>query len=107
MIRIYGASDDLVEIEGHPGGDEVGCESSAVVVSIGDRVRGLVVRIEYSPKWAGNVGCWAAAVSPIDEDVPMYPVTIELEPERKYSAMVLVDAPETVALSWKKFSVRR
>jgi len=53
MVKIYGASDDLVEIEGSSWPeDEIGCYDKAVRISFDD---GTVIRVEY-PK--PNAGVW-------------------------------------------------
>lgn len=99
MIRIYGASDDLVEIEGALK-EEV---TPHRTITIGDDKRGVLVTMRYSAK--GN-GCWRASVDMVGEGVPMFPVTItQAEPHGGsydggklvknpyYSVMVNVDCP--------------
>ncbi len=116
MVRIYGASDDLVEIEGHPDGDEVGCYEQDVIVVLGDEKGGVLVRMSYSPRFTGApglpdaaFGCWSAEVAPIGEDVPMpWPVTITNPIEQRaggprgYSACVSVDCPADTKLAFVK-----
>ena len=105
MLKIYGASDDLVEIEG-PGGDEVDCYDSSVLITIGwpeaqagKDAKGLVVRMRYGSPGFG--GTWSAEVGQIDEDFPIpWPVRIEVA-ERPYSALVIVDCPDDTPVSWK------
>ena len=103
MIRIYGASDDLVEIEGHPKGDEVGCYNQRVVVVIGDEATGgVAVRMSYGTKeFPRSVGfaCWSAEVVQLSEECPIpWPVTITTQ---DYSACVNIDAPGTVPLTFE------
>lgn len=112
MICIYGASDDLVEIEGHPDGDEVGCYEKDVFITIGDTTGGgLAVRMSYSPQLGKDVafGCWTAEIGQLDEDCPIpWPVTITTakrhpnDPEAGYSVKVAIDAPAGVTLRWFK-----
>ena len=114
MIRIYGASDDLVEIEGHPDGEEVGCYDKDVVVIIGTMTAGLVVRMSYDgatvPESAGlgevGFGCWSARVVQVAEDAPVpWPVTITTAGSSSgavgYSVCVNIDAPAGTPLVCK------
>ena len=60
-IRFYGASDDLIEVEGSiPGCDEYNGESGRFEVA------GLVVEVTYE-----SGGVWGVSVAQIDEDVPV------------------------------------
>ena len=70
MLKIYGASDDLVEIEGHVV-DEIDCYDSNVILTVGwldektpQASRGLYVIMRYSPSHLGN-GCWSAELAPL------------------------------------------
>ncbi len=112
-IKIYGASDDLVEIEGHPDGDEVGCYEKDVIVTIGNASGGLLVRMSYEDRFKGApgltdaaFGCWSATVAPIAEDIPIpWPVTITNPIGRNgrgYSACVTVECPDETPLLYAK-----
>jgi hypothetical protein len=109
LYKIYGASDDLVEIEhldeaGEPipgAGDEYNCDGANIVIgnpeaSEGKNAEGIRIGMRYA-----KGGCWEARVAPIDEDVPCpYVVTVMVE---KYSAVVLVLCPNGPApISVKK-----
>jgi len=104
MLKIYGASDDLVEIEG-PGGDEVGCYDSGVLITIGwteaqagKDAKGLVVRMRYGSPGFGST--WSAEVGQIDEDILIpWNVTVRVA-ERPYSALVIVDCPDDTPVTW-------
>ena len=93
MIRIYGVSDDLVEIEGDVE-EEIGCYDKAVTLEVGGAKGGLRVVAEYAPRHASSdVGVWRLGVEPIDEDVPIpWPVRVELA-ERGYSPVINIDCP--------------
>jgi hypothetical protein len=81
-VTIYGASDDLVEIEGEAYGcDEYNTESATFVLT-GERGEGVRVSIFYT-----GPGVWAITASPLDEDVPMLPLTIVGE---RYTAKATV-----------------
>lgn len=107
MLKIYGASDDLVEIEG-PGGDEIDCYNSGVEITVGypeaapgRDAQGVKVIMRYAPKWT-DAAVWTAEVFPIDEDVDIpWPVSVSLA-ERGYSAQVLIDCPEDTPVKWRK-----
>lgn len=69
-VVIYGASDDLIEVEG----SVVGCDeydgehASFVLIGLaGEQAR---VNVRYG-------AYWAIEVTPVDEDVPMLPCAIE------------------------------
>ena len=105
MVRIWGASDDLVELEGirldgkrsHVLGgstDEIGCFNCSIRILIGDAKGGCVVTMRYGVR---DTACWGARLDPIDEDVPCpWGVRIkfnEIPLTRGYSTIVEVDAP--------------
>lgn len=90
MIRIYGASDDLVEIEGDIR-EELGSYDRETVILIGREDAGVVVRVEYGH--GNRAGVWGVAFEPVDEDVPIpWPVCVEMG-GRGYSAVAVVDCP--------------
>lgn len=119
MIRIYGASDDLVEIEGITGGnagdDHLELDANNAVIILGDKVTGgVLIGVRYSdptlaPDREEGAGCWAVQVSPLENGVPIpWPVTIRhrVKPghvgtERRagtpdrvlYTAVAEIDAP--------------
>ncbi len=65
-VAIYGASDDLIEVEGDaPGCDEYNAEEATFVVT---GANGSATRVEVK---YGAGGCWMIGVAPIDEDVAM------------------------------------
>lgn len=94
MITIYGASDDLVEIEGDVS-DEV---SPGRMILVGDGKRGMYVVFKYAAnKKSGAV--WRGSVEQVDEGVPMFPMTVDLadpsgHPDpRSYSVKFVIDCP--------------
>jgi hypothetical protein len=98
-ITIYGASDDLVEVDGCEGADEFNEDDwfGDLIAPDGSRMR-VYVRYELS-------GCWSAGVGQGDEDeqLPGWPVTITQAPAMNpanpgYSALLTVDAPEGTRL---------
>ena len=91
MIRIYGASDDLVEIEGDVE-DEISPGRSII---IGTAARGMRVVFKY-----GKGGVWGGFVAQLDEGVPMFPLVVrEAEPHgypdpKAYSVLFEIDCPK-------------
>lgn len=85
MVRVYGMSDDLVEIEGaeYPY-DEVGCFDSDVRIWFDD---GTIIRVGYGKKdlaiWNIKIeeigpAAWKLAVC-TDEDADIYSDTFEID----------------------------
>ena len=80
-LTFYGASDDLIEVEGDvPGCDEYPGEDSTFLVA------GIAVRVFYGP------GVWAITVVQIDEDVPVLAENITLAAQG-YSMRLDLDVP--------------
>jgi hypothetical protein len=95
MIRIYGSSDDLVEIEGGGHDDEIGAYDKPRCIEITNAEgHGVRVVAEYAP---GSVGVWRMAVEQIDEDVPI-PWPIRVVTEHGYSVAVVIDCPDDVTV---------
>lgn len=110
MIYIYGASDDLVEVEGDVH-DEL---APGRMIQVGTVERGVRVTMKYAAsKKSGAV--WRAAIEQIEEGVPMFPVTVvEADPSgfsnpRSYSVKVCIDCPRgtTVTCGGKTVGARR
>jgi hypothetical protein len=92
----YGASDDLIEVEGVKGADEFSAwlkNDEGVVAGsfvLGGKIR---VRAIYD-------GCWTFAVGQVNEDVPLpaWPVRMDQSPEVPYSARLTIEVPDDVVL---------
>ncbi len=102
MITFYGASDDLVEVEGCEGADEFNVypKDNNAVAWHGDLAapgesESLRVHLAYD-------GCWHVGVGQADEetDLPPWPLAIRqgTDAESTYSTVLLVDAPEGTRL---------
>jgi hypothetical protein len=109
MITFYGASDDLVEVEGCKGADEFSTYEGKLhqIAWQGDLVGpdGSQMRV-----FAYYDGCWAFGVGQVDEDVELPPWRLSLSqggpltaeaahPTSAYSVVLSVDAPEATRLT--------
>lgn len=111
-IKIYGASDDLFEIDtdhrkDEP--DEIGCYDAPAAVKItadgemGGGSNGLIVFGLYAP---GSIAaCWAVGISQLDEDVPLptWPMTWGTwnragDDRVGYSVMLTIEAPDNAKI---------
>jgi len=87
-VKFYGASDDLIEVEGDvPGCDEYNGEHGVFTVG------GLVIAIDYT-------GIWAIRVAQVDEDVPVTASDLRLSVAKRadgtpgYSMVLDMDVPD-------------
>lgn len=100
-VTIYGASDDLIEVEGDvPGCDEYNQESAVFILRGSGEVSGGVTRVTVD---YGAGGCWMIGVAPVDEDVSMLPMTMGQQPRTHpdapgYSARATFTGVEAVEL---------
>jgi hypothetical protein len=98
MIEIYGASDDLIEVEGCEGADEFGadgkgCWQADLIAPDGGAMR---IRAEYDPDGSG---CWVISLSQVDESAPFPDWGNGVnQAENGYSTLVRIDAPEGTRL---------
>lgn len=121
MIRIYGASDDLCEVEGilfdgdaagsgsgkalRANSDEIGCYEQMVCFVIGNaeatagkNAEGCRVWFRYAPPKPCKEGVWAVTVMPLDENVPCpWPLRISF---KDYTAVAEIDAPDGTPVSY-------
>jgi len=93
-IAVYGASDDIVVIEGDVA-DEV---APGKLITVGDENRGLRVRFTYAPsKKSGAV--WRGSIEQIDEGVPMFDIAVApaapngFPNPQSYSVMFTIQCP--------------
>jgi hypothetical protein len=96
-LRIYGASDDLIEIEGDVR-EEIGSYDKDCTIQIGDKTGGLLVTMSYGKR---GTACWSAEISLIDEGIPIpWPVTVCLGESCEYSAQVDIYCPADTPVKW-------
>ena len=95
FLRIYGHSDDNVEIEGWLR-EEIGCYDEPVRIEIGSPMSGgIAVVAEYAAGHRGGA-TWSIAFAPLDEEVPC-PWDVEFDPEgngKGYSFGLIVHCPK-------------
>lgn len=84
-LTIYGASDDLVEIEGVAGADEYNAEDVRLLVTCPDG-RAAEVHVAYV-----SGGVWAITYQPSDEDVEAPEGRIDCN---GYTARLTLDVPD-------------
>lgn len=93
-IEMYGASDDLVEVEGCKGADEFqhykGIWRGDLVAPDGDSLR---VHIFYD-------GCWHVSAGQVDEEInfPDWPMSFRQE-AAGYSVVLTIEAPDGTRLT--------
>jgi hypothetical protein len=96
-IRIYGASDDLIEVEGCEGADEFNSYQPGPVMWSGN------LRAPDGEQMRAHVvfdGCWSIALGQVDEadPLPEWPISIRQHTNTHYSTMVEIDAPDGTVL---------
>lgn len=92
-IRFYGCSDDLVELDGALREEWGSYEKATAFKVTAPDGSGVRVSVEYCAPVCGDGATWAISLAPLDEDVPMVPARVILEPERQYSAAAVLDVP--------------
>lgn len=91
IVYVYGASDDLVEVEGNcPGCDEYSGDD--VYLRLIGKGNSTILRVSYESR-----GVWAIEVAPVAENLPMHEVRI-VPSERSYSPLAAVVGVEQVVL---------
>ena len=97
-VKIYGASDDLVETSGIKGCDEFGCYSSDELVHT---TLAIVTQTEGVHVYAIYDGCWSFAVSPAmdSEQLPDWPIRHLWGGGSDYSETLEIDVPDDAELS--------
>lgn len=103
-LRFYGASDDLIEVEGDvQGADEYNGQVARF------QIAGLFVEVEFGGGGRFNTGCWGITVMQEDEDVPVTAENLALTvsvresrgdiPARQgYSMVLSMDVPDDCEL---------
>ena len=97
----YGASDDLIEVEGVKGGDEFNVISDDTCVAIFNVGGKMLVYALYGP-----MGVWGFGVSQIDDEVrlPDWPIRItngepDGMPATIYTTKLEIDVPDDAVVT--------
>lgn len=100
-LKIYGASDDLVKVEGHfqEEYDVTGDQQATFEVRERDGAGGCWVRLTYSEMTDDGEGGWSAHVGLLGEGrlIP-WDITIGHHPRCAYSVRVTIDCPYMVTI---------
>ena len=92
IVKIYGHSDDTLEIEGDfVGEQDFGCYDKFISIKVEDSKsprRGVVVTAKYA--YENRSAVWMIGVEPLDEDVPMPYMKYEMAPSG-YSPMLVLE----------------
>lgn len=90
----YGASDDLIEIEGVKGADEFGPSTDRQPYMASFNLSGKMrVHVIYD-------GCWSFAIGLVNEGIPLpdWPVRITQHDDPFYSMHLEIDVPDDIVL---------
>jgi hypothetical protein len=87
MMDIYGASDDLVVVEGHPEVEDIDCDGSRVVLTLFDARRGRGAQIEMA--YDSHLCAWVAKVGQTNPEHPLLPLRLG---SRGSSVLIRVEA---------------
>lgn len=94
LIYVYGASDDLVEIEGCKGADEFNTDKfrGDLIAPNGESMR---IHVAY-----GGSGTWHIGAGQVDPDIafPEWPMALS-QHESGYSVQLTLEAPEGTRLT--------
>lgn len=101
LLKFYGSSDDLFEIEGGKRGEPNEISPSSCVRLFCDRTGlGMIVNATYAP--AKGSPCWAIGICQIDEDKPLPDWDVKFTtgaPSGGYSVVLNVEAPDDVIMT--------
>lgn len=92
-VTFYGASDDLIEVDGCPGADEFNRISgnwSGILASGTDQ---MAVHVDYRPP-----GVWSVGASQVDEGHPVPDWPVRFDEAHDYSVRMTVGCPGDVVL---------
>jgi hypothetical protein len=114
MIRVYGASDDLVEVEGHDKISEIDCYGRDIILVFGDaETGGVALRVSYNPHFKAaqraedkdppGWACWSIEIVQLADECPIpWPISVTHETRQYsrigYTVVVSIDAPSATPL---------
>lgn len=95
-VKIYGASDDLVEVEVTWEGGTKKWEEEYD----GDKVKLVIEGQMYvQMRYSLQNGCWVAEIGQVREGFIIFPTTVGVITQRNFSALVIVEVPGTGQVS--------
>lgn len=100
-LEIYGASDDLIEIDGDireefyakSYGKNLEGNSFALTRWEGDQIEGMEVHVRYEA-----TGCWSVGISQLEEDKPLPDWGASLSGDGYTAKLILSNVPDDVKL---------
>lgn len=94
-LRIYGASDDLIEVEGHISEEYSKPKGKWTGKLTDDTGAGMFVTADCL-----KTGTWAIGVAPLDDDAPIpdWEARLTLSEECSYSAQLTLEVPASTIL---------
>jgi hypothetical protein len=100
MIKIFGHSDDCVEIEGDFTGENEFYVNSCdkVWLNVYDPLTKVSVNVTVSYACEYKTGVWSIAVEPTDEDKAMPKMSIEMA-KNGYSSMLVIECSDKVIVT--------
>lgn len=97
MIDIYGSSDDVVVVEGHPEVEDIDCDGNVVQLTLFDRRRGRGAEIEMAYD-EGNC-LWVCRVHQTSPTQPLLPLRLG---SRGSTPVIRVEAdPDDVHIAYQ------
>lgn len=95
ILKFYGASDDLFEVEGAIR-EEIGCFDKPGVYHLKSAEGEILVVAHYG---IGNAAAWSVGLCQVDEGVPVpaWPVTYSMH-ESGYSVLLTMEVPDDTRL---------
>lgn len=99
ILKVFGASDDLIETSGLPGCDEfnnIPDDKYAGTLSVVSEYGRIEIHAIYSGHWAFAVG----AVDGEFTEMPSWKITREWGSDEDYSETLLIECPDDAKLSF-------
>jgi hypothetical protein len=107
MLKIYGHSDDTLELNGDRD-DTIGCYSSSVMLTVGEieaKAGEDAVALRVHARHAHGLfgGTWSFEVGMVDEDILLPDWEIRLENQHGYSPALIIECPIGTKVQWVVF----
>ena len=97
-VRVYGASDDIIGVDGVVGFDFFDIyDDDVATIEFGDGSGGVRLRVVYGYPCDPGADGWSIAVEPLDEGVPMFAVVMTAA-ANGYSSLATVTCPVGTAV---------